>query len=94
MFDGEEIPQKKTEAEQSEEPTGEVDSNEHNFPSTSQDGIETIQLQVLSSTSQTEAGRTSATENDEVPDSTLEHAEVLQVLKFGPPTVIFQKLLK
>ena len=83
MFDGEEIPLKKREGEQSEEPTGEVDSNEHNFPSTSQDGAETIQLQVLSTISPTEHERTSATENNEVPDSAMESTEAIQVIKLS-----------
>ena len=80
MFDGEEIPQKKTEVELSEGPTGDVDpSTEQNFPSTSNEGPETIQLQVLSTASLTERGRTPATENDELPDSALESVEAIQV---------------
>jgi hypothetical protein len=84
MFDGEEIPMKKTEVEQSEEPTGDVDpSTEQNFPSTSHEGAETIQLQVLSMTSSTDPERNAATEHDEMPDSALESiVKALKVLNY------------
>ena len=84
MFDGEEIPMKKTEVEQSEEPTGDVDpSTEQNFPSTSNEGAETIQLQVLSMTSSTDPERNAATEHDEMPDSALESiVKALKVLNY------------
>ena len=77
MFDGEEIPQKTAEGEQSEEQTGDADATEHTFPSTSQADVETIELQVLPGTSQVEAEVTSITENGVV-DLEIESTEAVQ----------------
>ena len=81
MFDGEEIPQKNAEGEQSEEQTGDAEISEPNFPSTSQDGPETIQLQVLPTTSQNNHETLSILEH-EVPDAIMEtqSTEALQVV--------------
>ena len=79
MFDGEEIPQRKIEEKQSEEQTGEVDQNEYTFPS--QDGVETIALQVLATTSQTEDARTFVCDNTELPGTAIETTEALQVFQ-------------
>ena len=80
MFDGEEIPQKNPEGEQSEEQSGDAEITEQNFPSTSQEGPETIQLQVLSTISQNNPETLSILEH-EVPDSAMQtqSTEALQV---------------
>lgn len=80
MFDGEEIPQKKMEGEQTGEPIGELDLNAHSIPSTSQEGPETIQMHVLSSTVPTEEGIASPNEPNDVPDFIMENSEAVQVL--------------
>ena len=84
MFDGEEIPQKNAEGEQSEEQTGDAEITEPNFSSTSQDGPETIQLQVLPTTSQNNHETLSIPEH-EVPDPTMEtqSTKALQVVGIG-----------
>ena len=77
MFDGEEIPHKKPDGEQSEEPTDKVDEDEHDFASTSQNDAQTdtIELQVMTTTTAADVATNSINENPDMKETSTESSE-------------------